>query len=163
MVEKLCATYGRRLVERDGRAHHEFPPVEALAAPAVEAQLRRLGFGYRARFVQQSAAKIVANGGADWLHGLRRATYAEAKVCSFFCLFVCLFVCLFFCKNETKLFENVFVSSATEKSVEISETKRVLEHQTYGDIVILSVPQLPLELFRLRGNGLGEKKGTARW
>lgn len=49
-----------------------------LADSSVEARLRDLGFGYRARFLQQSAEKIVDTYGLHWLEGLRRLPYLEA-------------------------------------------------------------------------------------
>lgn len=79
MVEKLCHKYGNHLVTYDDVAYHTFPPIEALAKETVESELRTLGFGYRAKFIQRSAAKLVENGGRDWLLNLRSVTYPEAK------------------------------------------------------------------------------------
>ncbi|XP_069045743.1 N-glycosylase/DNA lyase isoform X2 [Lepisosteus oculatus] len=45
----------------------------------VESTLRELGFGYRARFVQQSAKHILDTGGPDWLESLRDVPYLEAQ------------------------------------------------------------------------------------
>ncbi|XP_078399408.1 N-glycosylase/DNA lyase isoform X2 [Cetorhinus maximus] len=45
----------------------------------VEKQLRVLGFGYRAKFVNQSAKMILDTHGSDWLKSLREAPYEEAK------------------------------------------------------------------------------------
>jgi len=45
----------------------------------VEALLRDLGFGYRARFLQQSAKQILENHGPDWLQSLRSAPYLQAR------------------------------------------------------------------------------------
>lgn len=79
MVEKLCHTYGNYLLTYNDQAYHSFPPIEALADEKVESKLRTMGFGYRAKFIQQSAAKILQNGGRDWLLNLRTVTYPEAK------------------------------------------------------------------------------------
>lgn len=46
---------------------------------SVEARLRDLGFGYRARFLQQSAKKILDTHGLQWLQGLRSVPYLEAR------------------------------------------------------------------------------------
>ncbi|XP_061760233.1 N-glycosylase/DNA lyase isoform X2 [Nerophis ophidion] len=46
---------------------------------SVEACLRELGFGYRARFLQQSAKQILDNHGPEWLEGLRSVPYVEAR------------------------------------------------------------------------------------
>ncbi|XP_078008311.1 N-glycosylase/DNA lyase isoform X2 [Phascolarctos cinereus] len=46
----------------------------------VEPQLRQLGFGYRARFVSESARAILnERGGSNWLQQLRSASYEEAQ------------------------------------------------------------------------------------
>lgn len=45
----------------------------------VEAQLRQLGFGYRARFLQQSAHLIMSSHGPKWLHTLRNTPYLQAR------------------------------------------------------------------------------------
>ena len=79
MVDKLCTNYGTHLVDYEETQHYNFPTVEALAAPEVEAALRILGFGYRAKFIQQSAAKILDNGGREWLVNLRTLSYNDAK------------------------------------------------------------------------------------
>ncbi|MGH0190785.1 UNVERIFIED_CONTAM: hypothetical protein FKN15_050593 [Acipenser sinensis] len=48
-------------------------------APGVEPLLRELGFGYRARFVTQSARQILEQQGPDWLESLRDVTFEEAR------------------------------------------------------------------------------------
>lgn len=60
MVEKMCNMFGEFLYDHPqlGRLH-AFPTVEKLAEPAVDPQLRKLGFGYRAKFIQQAAKHIV--------------------------------------------------------------------------------------------------------
>lgn len=45
----------------------------------MEACLRDLGFGYRARFLQQSAKKILDTHGLQWLEDLRTVPYLEAR------------------------------------------------------------------------------------
>lgn len=79
MVEKMCQAFGRHLVVHDDVEYYEFPTVEVLAGEEVESTLRTLGFGYRAKFIRQSAVKILENGGRDWLFDLRSVSYAEAK------------------------------------------------------------------------------------
>ncbi len=79
MVEKLCENYGNQLLTHQDVAYYSFPALESLAADKVESRLRTLGFGYRAKFIQQSAAKMVENGGRDWLMNLRKVSYPEAK------------------------------------------------------------------------------------
>lgn len=45
----------------------------------MEARLRDLGFGYRARFLQQSAKQIQDTHGMRWLDGLRTVPYVQAR------------------------------------------------------------------------------------
>lgn len=45
----------------------------------MEARLRDLGFGYRARFLQQSAKQIQDTHEMQWLGGLRTVPYAQAR------------------------------------------------------------------------------------
>ncbi|XP_036990531.1 N-glycosylase/DNA lyase isoform X5 [Artibeus jamaicensis] len=79
MVERLCQAFGPRLVQLDDVTYHGFPSLQALAGPEVEAQLRKLGLGYRARFVSASARTILEEyGGLPWLQQLRKAPYEEA-------------------------------------------------------------------------------------
>ena len=77
-ISGLCREYGGPGVEAGGVTHHPFPTPEALAAASVE-DMMRLGLGYRARFLQATAQRVMENGGATWLHTLRAAPYAEAK------------------------------------------------------------------------------------
>jgi N-glycosylase/DNA lyase len=62
MQRRLAAEYGER-VEFDGRRYHAFPTPDALAA-RTEDELRELGLGYRAPYVQRTAT-LVADGAAD--------------------------------------------------------------------------------------------------
>ncbi|KPP78036.1 N-glycosylase/DNA lyase-like [Scleropages formosus] len=79
MIERLCVKLGAPLCQLDGTPYHDFPSIQALADSTVEACLRDLGFGYRARFLQQSARQILDSHGPDWLLSLRRAPYLEAR------------------------------------------------------------------------------------
>lgn len=74
MVERLCRAYGERLGEAGGAEYFAFPTLGQLAA-ASEADLRGLGFGYRAKFITGSVAMLLAKpgGGAAWLQGARAA------------------------------------------------------------------------------------------
>lgn len=53
--------------------------LSALADSSVEACLRDLGFGYRARFLQQSAKQILDNHSLQWLESLRSVPYLQAR------------------------------------------------------------------------------------
>lgn len=80
MVEKLCTHYGEKICEYEGETYYAFPEVEKLAHNGVESELRNLGFGYRAKFIQKSAAQIVEWGGMDWFNSLQDMKYKDAKV-----------------------------------------------------------------------------------
>lgn len=55
------------------------PPYPTPTGPEVEAQLRKLGLGYRARYVNASARAILEEqGGLPWLQQLCKAPYEEA-------------------------------------------------------------------------------------
>lgn len=79
MIDRLCQTLGTSLCTLDGVAYHDFPSLQVLADDSVEKRLRDLGFGYRARFLQQSAQIIVNSRGPDWLKSLRSAPYIQAR------------------------------------------------------------------------------------
>ena len=74
MVDKLCVRYGARVGD-----YHAFPAIARLAADDVEADLRALGFGYRARSIQQAAQLIMRERSAEWLASLRAVPYAVAR------------------------------------------------------------------------------------
>ncbi|PNF32439.1 N-glycosylase/DNA lyase [Cryptotermes secundus] len=80
MVEKLCILYGNKIADFDGTVYYDFPPLTALTDPSVEKSLRDAGFGYRAKFIYQSACKIMQLGGSDWLQHLQSLSYEEAKM-----------------------------------------------------------------------------------
>jgi N-glycosylase/DNA lyase len=70
MVHKLCTYYGPLIGHLDGEAYHDFPRPKALTGKKVEQHLRELGFGYRAKYLHQTAV-MVEERGLDWLDGLR--------------------------------------------------------------------------------------------
>ncbi|KAK0286013.1 8-oxoguanine glycosylase ogg1 [Friedmanniomyces endolithicus] len=70
MVHKLCVNYGPLLGHFEGEPYHDFPEPHALAHDGVEAKLRALGFGYRAKYLHQTAC-MVASRPAGWLDSLR--------------------------------------------------------------------------------------------
>lgn len=69
MVEKLCINYGKSVATIEGRSYHDFPPPEALTGKDVESKLRTLGFGYRARYIHQTAM-MVSGRENGWLDSL---------------------------------------------------------------------------------------------
>ncbi|KAK9470180.1 N-glycosylase [Dipodascopsis tothii] len=80
MVENLCSRYGSYVASYNGIMYYSFPPAPELRAPAVDQELRKLGFGYRAAYIQKTADKI-----AEWqaagnsLHDLRTRSLAETR------------------------------------------------------------------------------------
>lgn len=70
MIHKLCVNYGPLLGEFEGETYHDFPAPQALAVEGVEAKLRSLGFGYRAKYLYQTACMVTAKP-EGWLGSLR--------------------------------------------------------------------------------------------
>ncbi|KAM4610893.1 N-glycosylase/DNA lyase [Polymixia lowei] len=79
MVERLCQSLGTPLCQLDQTNYYDFPSLSALAGSSVEECLRDLGFGYRARFLQQSAKQVQDSHGPQWLQGLRSVPYILAR------------------------------------------------------------------------------------
>ncbi|MCX7688744.1 MAG: hypothetical protein N2045_12315 [Fimbriimonadales bacterium] len=77
MIERLCERYGTPIAEWGGRQWHAFPTVERLAQ-AEEADLRALGFGYRARTLIEVARALQARE-PNWLESLAELPYWDAK------------------------------------------------------------------------------------
>ncbi|XP_054770057.2 N-glycosylase/DNA lyase-like [Lytechinus pictus] len=79
MVGKLCQEFGDEVGVLDGVSWHSFPSLAALSGKGVEEALRKMGFGYRAKFISHSAQMMTKDlGGEDWLRGLRGQPYLEA-------------------------------------------------------------------------------------
>ena len=78
LVNKLCTNYGEEVCEIDGQPVFAFPELSVLAKDGVEENLRKLGFGYRAKYIQKSAEEILAKGGLKWFKELQEMNYAEA-------------------------------------------------------------------------------------
>jgi N-glycosylase/DNA lyase len=70
MVEKLCVNYGPLIGHIGSQAFHDFPQPKDLTAKGVEQNLRELGFGYRAKYLAQTAVAVDERG-MEWLNGLR--------------------------------------------------------------------------------------------
>lgn len=70
MVHKLCVHYGPLLGHIDEEPYHDFPAPQALAKDGVETHLRSLGFGYRAKYLHQTACMIAAKP-EGWLDSIR--------------------------------------------------------------------------------------------
>lgn len=71
MVHKLCLHYGAYIGVIADQPMHDFPTPASLTAPGVEEHLRKLGFGYRARYIAQTAQHLSQDRPAGWLQSLR--------------------------------------------------------------------------------------------
>ncbi|KAI9203147.1 N-glycosylase/DNA lyase [Polychytrium aggregatum] len=89
MVNALCSNFGPKIgtIEKEDRTIelHAFPSVKRLSETDVEAKLRVLGFGYRAKYIHQTAAMIVRKCESEaldpeqYLVGLRNLASKEEK------------------------------------------------------------------------------------
>lgn len=82
MVHKLCTEFGVKVARLEEEDYYDFPTLDRLVEVGVEQKLRKLGFGYRAKYIANTAKKIKADHpdlGEIWLHSLRKTSYAEAK------------------------------------------------------------------------------------
>lgn len=81
MCDSLCLEFGDYINEHDGVQYHSFPSAEKLASSSkIETRLRELGFGYRAKYIYQTAVKFVDNKGfpditIEKLNSLRNEEY----------------------------------------------------------------------------------------
>ncbi len=70
-MEKLCTHYGPLLGYVGTMPYYDMPSPSVLADPKVESHLRQLGFGYRAKYLHQTANLISRKGDQGWLDSLR--------------------------------------------------------------------------------------------
>ncbi|MCJ1331084.1 8-oxoguanine glycosylase ogg1 [Thelotrema lepadinum] len=70
MMHKLSQTYGPQIATLNSQSYFDLPPPSALTHPSVEGQLRTLGFGYRAKYVHQTAL-LLSLQPEGWLDSLR--------------------------------------------------------------------------------------------
>ncbi|KAL7936190.1 N-glycosylase/DNA lyase [Trichoderma chlorosporum] len=80
MVHKLCKHYGPLIGHIDGEAMHDFPTPESLTDKTVEAHLRELGFGYRAKYIAETARIIAKEKPSAWLDSLRNPDFPAFNV-----------------------------------------------------------------------------------
>lgn len=67
----MCKHYGPFIGNIEEEAFHDFPTPEALTGKGVEAHLRELGFGYRAKYIADTARMVAYEKPSDWLESLR--------------------------------------------------------------------------------------------
>ncbi|KAI0396086.1 DNA glycosylase [Xylariaceae sp. FL0594] len=70
MVHKLCIHYGPYIAHIGDIPFHDFPSAQALAGPNVASHLRELGFGYRAKYIAETALIVAAEKPSGWLESL---------------------------------------------------------------------------------------------
>lgn len=75
LVNKLCSNYGELICEYDGQKFYAFPELDKLACDGVEANLRELGFGYRAKYIEKASTEIIEKGGLKWFQNLTEMSY----------------------------------------------------------------------------------------
>ncbi|RGP64940.1 n-glycosylase dna lyase [Fusarium longipes] len=71
MVHKLCRYYGPLIAWIGDEPFHDFPTPQALTGDGVEAHLRDLGFGYRAKYIAETARMVAEEKPENWLESLR--------------------------------------------------------------------------------------------
>ncbi|KAF7542366.1 hypothetical protein G7Z17_g11637 [Cylindrodendrum hubeiense] len=71
MVHKLCKHYGPLIGHIGDEPFHDFPTPDALTGKQVESHLRELGFGYRAKYIAETARMVAEEKPGDWLETLR--------------------------------------------------------------------------------------------
>ncbi|KPM35489.1 hypothetical protein AK830_g11088 [Neonectria ditissima] len=71
MAHKLCKYYGPLIGHIGDEAFYDFPTPDALTGDKVESHLRELGFGYRAKYIAETARIVAEEKPGDWLETLR--------------------------------------------------------------------------------------------
>lgn len=85
MVQNLCTHFSPplplSLAPDIAISYHPFPSPQALKDPSVENTLRELGFGYRAKYIQKTAAMLCDehDNPEAWLPTLRKMEAEKAK------------------------------------------------------------------------------------
>ena len=69
-MEKLCIAYGPLIGQLESVSYHDMPSPASLSEASVESHLRQLGFGYRAKYIHQTAA-MISREHHSWLDSLR--------------------------------------------------------------------------------------------
>ncbi|KAL7779018.1 hypothetical protein CFE70_008521 [Pyrenophora teres f. teres 0-1] len=80
MVHNLCLHYGPLIGHIHDVPYHDFPTPAALSGPTVEANLMKLGFGYRAKYIAKTARMVSEDKGMKWLEDLSNPEYPQFGV-----------------------------------------------------------------------------------
>lgn len=82
MCDALCQEFGTYINDFEDHAYFTFPQPDVLAGPDVESKLRDLGFGYRAKYINQTAKMFMSPDTPEitmaTLHDQRSKSYDEA-------------------------------------------------------------------------------------
>lgn len=76
MVEKMCTLYGEKI---EGTTYYTFPNIEKLIGENIEEDLKIAKFGYRAKYIRQTAEKMFKLGCEEWIEKLKNMNYDNAK------------------------------------------------------------------------------------
>ncbi|KAK2590348.1 8-oxoguanine glycosylase ogg1 [Conoideocrella luteorostrata] len=79
LVHKLCNHYGPLIGHIGDEPMHDFPTPEDLTDKNVESHLRELGFGYRAKYIANTARVVAFEKPAYWLESLRNPRHQGPK------------------------------------------------------------------------------------
>ena len=78
LVLKLCTHFGRKIASFGEVSCYSFPRIEDLSREGVREELVSLGFGYRSRYIYETAVKLKKEFSSDWLTFLRGVPYLDA-------------------------------------------------------------------------------------
>lgn len=81
-MHKLCQHYGPLIGFVGDQTMHDFPTPEALTGKNVESHLRELGFGYRAKYIADTARVVALEKPSSWLESLRNPQHSGAFMVS---------------------------------------------------------------------------------
>lgn len=84
MLSRLRENFGEALVEIDGVTFRVFPTISSLSN-LEEQDLRLLGFGYRAKFIKETASILHNQRSGNFLHSLRNESLdvIRLELCKF--------------------------------------------------------------------------------
>lgn len=85
MCENLCLHFGQYINSYNGVKYFDFPTPQALSGAAVEQRLRELSFGYRAKYISNTAKTMMSLSSSSLsalqeLYNLRNRPYREAHL-----------------------------------------------------------------------------------
>lgn len=138
MIDKMCNSLGEFLYDHPQLGPlHAFPTVEKLSDPSIDPLLRELGFGYRAKFIQQSAQMILES--KVNLNQLINVPHLEAKK-----VLVSLpgigpkvadCICLFSLKKSDAIPVDTHVFQIAQRYLEHLKGKKSVSDKIYQEVV----------------------------